>query len=1403
MPVTPTQQRMWTGQLLAPSSPLYNMAFLWFIDGRLDPAQFDSALERVFQAHDALRLCFQGTGSTPVIQVLNQPEFAGNSVEHIDFSRASDPVAEARAWATRRTAIPYRLDHRLWRSALLNIGPDQSAWWLDVHHLIIDAASCERLFEQVSAAYSDSSYQPAASSYCDYIARVPSPEAFAAAQPRKAKHWQSLSMQPPPHWNAYGRNVERSGTHSTRVRLRLPTHLNEAIDWLAEPAQSRALSTPAGRAAVFAALLAAFLATISNESQQRIALLAGNRRSPGEQALVGCLIETAPFDVHVDPTDSLQTLINQAARELQTALRHAVPGSSHWEVPAPVVLNVLPYRFEHFAGLRTTTEWIHSGASDRTHQLRLQICHFAEHQGVELLLDLNHAAFDDAERARFAHQFGAFVATVLEATDTPLTRRLLDIAAVDAAERLQDQSSNAHRAELLARLIPSTASPTATAVRQSDRTLSFAQLVHASRVLAARLIADGIGPGHAVPVFMRPDMAAVVAIHAVLQTGAAFVPLDPNHPTQRLLGILDDLTQAFGSLPSALTHEDHEHHPFRTQPVSVEALLAADTATDAQNRAEEPRHAEQLCYVLYTSGSTGRPKGVKVPDRGLANYLHWASEYYANTTAIDMPLFTSLGFDATLTSLLLPTVTGGCVHVYPNQEGNEARVLSRILADDRVDLIKMTPAHLALVQHQPVTCQRVRGLILGGEVLERALALRIVNRWPVPLTLFNEYGPTETVIGCSVHRFDPAVDSLSTVSIGSAIDGARLRILDDRLQPVPLGVPGELCIGGIGVGLGYLNRDAETEARFVADPDRIDQILYRSGDRARWLDDGSLEFLGRIDRQIKLHGVRLELDEVAAVLSGHPAIDQAAVQLQRLATRDEERFCSRCGISSRYPDNPFDADGVCQACNRFDGYRDAVFRYFKPLPEFEQRMAGIRARRRGSHDCILLLSGGKDSTYVLYQLVAMGLDVLVFTLDNGFISDGAKANIRRVAEHLGVECWFETTPHMNDIFADSLARHSNVCNGCFKTIYTLSMKLAAERSIPAIVTGLARGQLFETRLADMSFAGDFDPDRIDETIADARRAYHSIPDAATRLLPVKHLRDGSIFDEVEIIDYFRYSDVTLSEMYQFLADHAPWIRPEDTGRSTNCLINDLGIYVHQRERGYHNYALPYGWDVRLGHKTRAAAMDELNDDIDEAKVQAMLNEIGYELGPQRTELSLTAYYVAANELSPRELRDWMAERLPAAMLPTHFVRLPELPLTHNGKIDYEALPKATRARARDQTPPRTALEKHLVALWQQRFELDTVGIHDDFFELGGDSVIAIQLVDAAAELRLDLEPRLLFEHPSIAELATKLEPGYPPQGSEGSEGPTSPVAEDAVSPRVSPADKTRALAALHARRRTR
>ncbi|MGW1513796.1 condensation domain-containing protein [Streptomyces sp. NPDC002394] len=318
-----------------------------------------------------------------------------------------------------------------------------------------------------------------------------------------------------------------------------------------------------------------------------------------------------------------------------------------------------------------------------------------------------------------------------------------------------------------------------------------------------------------------------------------------------------------------------------------------------------------------------------------------------------------------------------------------------------------------------------------------------------------------------------------------------------------------------------------------------------------------------------------------------------------------ERSCVRCGISSRYPGLVFDSDGVCDLCTRYAEHGTEIDAWFGDVDRFVELVRG-RAEARGSaYDCLLLYSGGKDSSYVLYRLIDLGLRVRTFTFDNGFISKTALRNVETITSELGIEHVTATHADQNAVFLRSLQQHKSVCNGCFRSLLDLSTQHAHDLDIPTIVTGLSRGQIMDERLTWFHRQGIFDPAEIEPRLREGRQVYHQSGGAVS----------AEVVDSVEVVDFYRYSDVTKDGIRALLRERSDlWAQPGDTGFcSSNCMINDAGVLVHSRERGFHNYEAPTRWEVRLGHLDRAEADEELRPPAATPRVRKMLLQIGYPL----------------------------------------------------------------------------------------------------------------------------------------------------------------------------------------------
>ncbi len=1365
-PLTYSQKPIWLGQTLHPSSPLYNMAFAFLFDAELESDLFQRAWQHVVRDSDALRTTIverDGLGSRRVRSI---DEY---KAEVLDFRSMPEPVAAFQDWCRERASVPLGLEDQLVDSVLVELGKGRTGWYLNQHHLIADAWSTMLVYQQVASEYAALAHgSPARDRLEPYYSTAAALEKHFASQSEAHEYWSQRLGPRDRTIPLYGRTGKPTDTKSRRLTLELDGGQARALNRLCTEAGFLSLSPDLSRFTVMAAALLSWLHRVSGTHGVGFDTPVAGRPTAGSRNSVGLFIELFPFSVVVDPRDSFRELGVKCLEEAQLFLRHAQPGTS---APSEgnasnVVLNFIPGSFGDFAGIATEVEWIHPGHGDSVHDLRLQVHDFNGTGAHVLHFDFNEQALPDRLQRRSIEHFRSLLEALLDDPDQRIGS--VDILTSDERNVLLELDSSdlspLPKASIV-QLIEAQARqvPDAIALRQGQHEITFAQLYEDSAALAATLVDRGCVPGDRVALVARRSTQAVVAILATLRAGAAYVPIDPKYPRARIRQILSD-----SGARLALCGEEIKTDWVEPDDIVVPIDQGIQEGRGATIDLPEPG-LDDLAYLIYTSGSTGSPKGVPIAHAGLVDYLQWASSRYVRGDKLTFPLVTSLAFDLTVTCLFLPLMTGGTLEIYTESDGPMDTALMEVLAANSVDFIKLTPSHLSLLRQVDLSHCRIRRIVVGGEDFQTRLAADISARFGAPVEIHNEYGPTEAVVGCVAHRFDPKVDSGLRVPIGRPADHVRVQILDDTRSPVPEGVPGELWVSRHGLARGYHRLPELTAERFQPPTPASRTVYYRTGDLVRQTAPGELEYLGRTDRQLKVSGFRVEPGEIETVLGTLPGIEQCVVvarQRRGLPIRqgDAITYCVHCGLPSNYPGATFDENDLCSICRAYESIAEHARDYFGSIDDMLAIFAASRQKHSSEYDCLLLLSGGKDSTYALCRLVELGLSVYAFTLDNGYISENAKENMRRMTEHLGVPLEFGTTPAMNAIFRDSLQRFSNVCNGCFKTIYTLSTQRARQLGIPIIVTGLSRGQMFETRLTEEMFrSGRRSPTEVDAAVLAARKVYHRVDDEVFRSLDVEIFQDDRIFEDVQFVDFYRYCDVGLTEVLSYLKDRELWVRPTDTGRSTNCLINDVGIFIHQKERGFHNYALPYSWDVRLGHKTRDAALAELHDELDQDAIRQMLREIGYDenrLARAGNEQVLVAFYVSATEIPATQLRQHLGKTLPSQLIPTSFQRVDAIPLTANGKIDEGALiwshDNLTPTTA--YTAPEGPVEGYLAALWQEQLGIERVGSSHDFFELGGTSLGAMDvMIRLCQEFHIDLPLETLFMHSTLGKLAEVAE----------------------------------------------
>lgn len=398
--------------------------------------------------------------------------------------------------------------------------------------------------------------------------------------------------------------------------------------------------------------------------------------------------------------------------------------------------------------------------------------------------------------------------------------------------------------------------------------VTYRELNQKANQLARVLRERGVKADQIVGLMADRSVEMVVGLLGILKAGGAYLPIDPEYPVERIRYILTN------SQVNLLLTQSHylESISFEGELIDLE---------DQQYYVGEQENLEclntpnDLAYVIYTSGSTGQPKGVLIHHQGLVNYVTWASKVYLHGEKWNFPLYSSLSFDLTVTSIYLPLITGNQIIIYGNDE--KEILIAKIIKEDQVQIIKLTPAHLQLIKEMDLDKSHIQAFIVGGEELKTELASQIHRKYHGNVKIYNEYGPTETVVGCMIYQYNPVQDQGRTVPIGVPADNVQIYLLDEDRRPVATGVSGEIYISGDGVARGYLQQPSLTEERFVQNPFIPEQRMYKTGDLARRLADGNIEFIGRMDHQVKIRGYRIELGEIERQLLQRSDVEEAVV----------------------------------------------------------------------------------------------------------------------------------------------------------------------------------------------------------------------------------------------------------------------------------------------------------------------------------------------------------------------------------------------------------------------------------------------------------------------------------------------------------------------------------------------
>ncbi|GGL44791.1 non-ribosomal peptide synthetase [Planomonospora parontospora] len=873
------QERIWLADQMEPGSPVFNLQCPVEVLHALEADEVVAALQAVTERHEALRTSLRIVDGAlrQVVHAEVEPD-----VRVHDLRALPEDERRTRSYghALAATEAAFRTDRApLWRAALIRTGDARWVVYLVVHHAVFDAASSVILSEEITelcaaaAAGRPAELPELPVQYADYAAwqrdRLTGP-----ALAEQTDHWRArLAGLPAVHALPTDRpRPARLGYAGDEVRFTVPEGLQEQV----AAAGRRAAATPF---MVYLTAYAVLLSRLSRDDDIVVGVTMSGRDLPEVAGLVGMFVNQMAVRTDTSGEPTFAGLLGRVRTTLLDAMEHG-------QVPFQAVVEaVTPQRDPGVQPLyQIGFNYIpDSGIEPIPYVTSKDDLAFDLTTGVSRLL-YRTDLFDRGTAETFVERYLRLLAAGVADPET----RIGDLPLMDEAERaslLEAGTQEPPREHATAlRMVEAQAArtPEATAVIAGDRRLTYAELDEAAGRVADRLRRSGVGPESLVAVYAEPCLELLPALLGVWKAGAGYVPVDPAYPAGRVAYMLADsaaavvLTQRHlaGALPAG-----------GATVLTVDDAAAADTA-DAGERAGRPDAGPpqaagpgNVAYVIYTSGSTGTPKGVVVEQGSVAAYLAWAGTAYPGLAGQAL-LHSPISFDLTVTGLFGPLTVGGAVRLAALDEG--------AAAGDRPTFLKATPSHLTLLAALPDRVAPGVDLVLGGEALPADALTAWRERHP-DVTVVNEYGPTEATVGCVAAGVAPGeelpVDRAGSVAIGRPAPGTAAYVLDGGLRPVPAGVVGELYVAGPQVTRGYLNRPGATAAAYIPCPyGPPGGRMYRTGDLARRRADGSLEFAGRADDQIKLHGHRIEPGEIETALRALPGVRDAAVGVREDAS---------------------------------------------------------------------------------------------------------------------------------------------------------------------------------------------------------------------------------------------------------------------------------------------------------------------------------------------------------------------------------------------------------------------------------------------------------------------------------------------------------------------------------------
>lgn len=886
------QRSLWFLQELNADSAHYNIAVALRVAGKLDLAVLRAAVDELVRRHSILRATFRYDDD--VLTQVNHSEAVADLVE---ISHAPCPAAQVeRRLQEEAEGQARRLFDLgagpLFRVAVLDVGGDVHGVYLCMHHIVSDGWSLRLIADELAELYAAQAGTTASSELPD----APQYHEVVAGEHDPATSEYQASLD---YWREYLRDGEPAVLPSEGLTADVRAFRGDrTVLWLNAglSAKLRQHCSDSG-STLYLFLLSALNVLLyrrTGQSDLTVGAAIGGRSTEVQERTVGFFVSTVPVRTKLADTETFTAIQDRVRDDLMA-------GFEHQRVPfdrivdelspdrSPGVNPIFRIMVDHQDLLaprwrfgETTVTPVATRRLVSQFDLKLTFLENGPRIGWEVEFDSDLYTVEVADR--LARQLSVVVRGSLDGPDTPIGS--VNILPADERDELirigTGPATGGDRVDVLSMIEAQVArNPDSVAVTFDERSVTYSELDATADHIARRLAARGVSAGTVVALCLPRAVDLVAAILAVWKAGGTYLPLDPDHPVDRLSRILADSAPACVITLSTIAIDVAEDEVL---------YLDTDDTTADPLQAVGRRPAGLAAYVIYTSGSTGFPKGVVVSDEALSNYIEHCRTTYPYEPGGIAPVHTPVTVDLTVTSLIYPLTCGGVVALLPTDPG-AAALVELLTRCDQIELLKITPAHLRIITDLvPASRAKVRNLVIGGDLLYLEDGLRTWLELDEAMTAFNEYGPTEATVGCVVAEVERCSSQSGLVAVGRPMMNTQVYVVDDDLRLLPRGDIGQICIGGAGLADGYAGSVELTAERFgpLLEAEGVPDRVYLTGDRGRWLQSGQLQCLGRTDAQAKIRGHRVEPAEVEAILRSLGTVQNAVVTATENSPREKQ-----------------------------------------------------------------------------------------------------------------------------------------------------------------------------------------------------------------------------------------------------------------------------------------------------------------------------------------------------------------------------------------------------------------------------------------------------------------------------------------------------------------------------------